>query len=167
MSQENPTTVAPAVRHASRVLLVDALDRVLLFECMAGDGGETFWITPGGGLEPGETHEDAARRELREEVGLSDVELGPWVWDRVHTFHWLGRDVTQHERFYLCRVERFDVRTHEQTAEEQAFLIGHRAWSVDEIASASGTRFSPRELAKWLRLLLQDGPPAQPWVIGA
>jgi 8-oxo-dGTP pyrophosphatase MutT (NUDIX family) len=40
--------------------------------------GELQWVMPKGGLEPGETPEGAARREIQEEVGLDALHLiGP------------------------------------------------------------------------------------------
>ncbi len=32
--------------------------------------GRTYWVIPGGGLEPGETPEECVRREMQEETGL-------------------------------------------------------------------------------------------------
>ncbi|MEM8738359.1 MAG: NUDIX domain-containing protein [Planctomycetota bacterium] len=59
------------LRHAARVLLLDARGRILLFRFVDPVTAAPFWITPGGGLDPGETHREAAQRELKEETGIS------------------------------------------------------------------------------------------------
>lgn len=41
------------------------------------EGGEDYWCLPGGALEPGETPEQGAVRELREECGVEGVVLRP------------------------------------------------------------------------------------------
>jgi 8-oxo-dGTP pyrophosphatase MutT (NUDIX family) len=152
------------MRHAARVVLLNADDRLLLIQCASGRGDGHFWITPGGGLEGDETHEQAATRELAEEIGLTGVPLGPCLWTRVHTFPWGGRVLEQHERLYLCRVDHHEPRPTRLSAEEQRVLSVMRWWTLAEIteATAAGELFSPRDLAARLQALLRDGPPARP-----
>jgi ADP-ribose pyrophosphatase YjhB (NUDIX family) len=73
------------LRRAARVIVVDEDERVLLVRFDFPDQ-RAVWATVGGGLEPGETHEEAARRELAEEAGIEVVELGMPVWTRTHVF---------------------------------------------------------------------------------
>ena len=70
--------------------------------------GAVWWATPGGALDPGETHEQAAVRELAEEAGLSRPQLGPWVWTREHLLVWAGVFTRQAERYYLIRTPAFE-----------------------------------------------------------
>jgi 8-oxo-dGTP diphosphatase len=55
----------------------DELGRLLLIR-RANEPGRGLWSVPGGRVEPGETDEDAVRREMREETGL-DVTPGTLV----------------------------------------------------------------------------------------
>lgn len=73
--ENQPMTIYP-IRHSARILLLDEQDRILLLRVDDGEAFHhnrpemiTFWITPGGGVEPGETYEATARRELWDVVG--------------------------------------------------------------------------------------------------
>ncbi|GGP05206.1 NUDIX domain-containing protein [Nonomuraea glycinis] len=54
------------------VVLTDPQGRILLGERIKA-GEEPSWCLPGGAVEPGETFEAAAVRELEEETGIGDA----------------------------------------------------------------------------------------------
>lgn len=51
--------------------------QVILVQTLVKRENRTFWGLPGGGIEPGESEEETARREAREETGL-EIELLPF-----------------------------------------------------------------------------------------
>src|SRR5262249_22656384 len=66
-------------RHAVRGLVLDSANRVLLMQ-MQLPGRPKIWVTPGGGIENGETKEQAIVRELREELGDIAIDIGAPIW---------------------------------------------------------------------------------------
>lgn len=148
-----------------RVLLVDDVERVLLFRSRRPDSGVVFWFPPGGGIEAGEDAPAAARREGGEETGLREVELEADVWHRRHVFVWGGVSYDQRERWFFARVEHFEPDMGGVTEAEKTDLTAWRWWTVDELAAATDD-LAPRDLAVRFRALLRDGPPETPLRIG-
>lgn len=155
----------PVLRAAARVLLLDPAGRVLLLHYRMPETGFAWWGTPGGGMHAGETPEQAARREVLEETGLSEFALGPCVWTRTTEFAWEGRRYRQSERIYVARVDAFEPTGDNRDLEEHGVIDDHRWWTADEIAS-SQERFAPRRLGSLLRALLGGGYPADPIDVG-
>lgn len=142
------------------MIALDAEGRILLQE-FRRDDGTTMWITPGGGLDPDESYEEAAVRELSEEVGHDGAELGPCVWTRTHEFTFRGTPYRQHERFFVARTGAFEPVHDGWEPVEHEIIVGHKWWSLDEIR-ASTALFAPRRIAELLVPLLEGNPPDSP-----
>jgi 8-oxo-dGTP pyrophosphatase MutT (NUDIX family) len=151
------------VIESARALLVDPQDRVLLIK-LVFSARQTIWLTPGGSLHPGESFEDALRREIREETGLTLADPGHWVWTSPKRIVRNGVPVDTLARVYIQHVPNFLATPTALTSEERGMFRELRWWSIDEIAGSSET-FIPRTLAVLLSPLLRGPWPAEPIVI--
>jgi 8-oxo-dGTP pyrophosphatase MutT (NUDIX family) len=151
----------PIYRPTSRVLVLDVQHRVLLL-LLEDHKLEVprLWITPGGGVEPGETFESGACRELREETGIV-APLGPCVWKRRRPVHYDGRAYDFDERYFVVRVASDVVDGGSQTDWERQVLKGARWWTLDEMR-ATDEVLAPRKLAELLAPILADEIPTEP-----
>ena len=127
-------------RPAARVVCLDADGRVLLMHWVDPIDGHDVWEPPGGGLDPGETHLQAARRELAEETGLDPAA----VLDRSvvveRDFVWKGRRFIGPEHFFLARfgTARPSLRRDGLMPDEQDILAGHGWWDLAELPGLAG-----------------------------
>ncbi len=152
-------------RHAARVLLIDDRDRTLLFRYRNPFQRYSFWVPPGGGLESGEDHRAAARRELAEETGRDDIDVGPEIWLRDHTFRWGMRTLRQKERWFLATTTAFDVPEAVVRSLAREGVKAARWWSVDELLH-TGALVTPRSLSVLLPPLLAGDIPPEPVDVG-
>ena len=154
-------------RIAARLLLLSPAERLLL---PRGEGGpiaeaaESFWFTVGGGLEPGESAADAARREIIEETGLTDAVLGPSVWysEQILTFE--GALTLFAETFFVAHARNEALDDAGWTELEREMIREWRWWSLEDIAASDEVIF-PVGLADLLGAVIAGNYPAEPLVI--
>lgn len=160
----------PVRRFTARALPVDDQGRVLLlhgFDPARPD--QPFWFTIGGAREDGESLQEAAARELFEEVGIrADAAhfAGPYGTS-VTEFTWAEYAVTQDQTFFAIRVGDDAVVSFDHMDQlEKDTITAYRWWSVAELESTEEVVY-PEDLVAMLRKVNSssmgfgvEGPPA-------
>ncbi len=162
-------------REAARVVVLDESDRVLLINARdpVNPAKGEWWEIPGGGIEAGESSAAAAARELFEETGISDAEVGPSVWQHRARYTFAGIRFDQLEHIHVARLSGGEgsgggYRPGGLEAMEALAFSGIRWWELGQLESlvGSGGRVLPPWLPAQLGRYLEEGPPAEPHDLG-
>jgi 8-oxo-dGTP diphosphatase len=141
-------------RPAARLLVTDPLGHVLLFRFDHRTGalaGTSYWATPGGGVELGETYETAAIRELNEETGILIINVGPVIARREIVFQLAnGERVLEVEQYFHISVPNKYISLNGWKATERETMTGYRWWTLPELAQTR-EQISPDNLIDLLK----------------
>ena len=150
------------VRPTVRVLLLDRSDRILLLKgrLPSRPQGIGAWFTVGGGLEAGESYRQAAAREIVEETGIAEFELGPVVWVREGVLR-IPEPAHFQEQYIVARCEGDEPNRHGWTALERELIDDIRWWTLDELLTTKDRVFPPG-LARILPPVLAGEVPVEP-----
>lgn len=91
-------------------------DHLLLIRHREHRSGRSYWIIPGGGIEPDETEEECVRREMQEETCVT-VAVRRMILDEPG----VPGGVYQRRRTYLCEILSGEPRPGYEPEEEASF----------------------------------------------
>jgi len=143
-------------RQTARVLLLDPRNQILLLKgrLPSDPSAPGAWFTVGGGVEPGESLEEAARREIFEETGFEVAEIGEVLWRREQQFVGRkGRPILIKEAFMLARCAGGEPSREGWVALERDFVDDIRWWSLEDLLATDEPVY-PADLARQLREIL-------------
>jgi ADP-ribose pyrophosphatase YjhB (NUDIX family) len=148
-----------------RLILLDNANRLLLVRFEDSSRKVSWWAAPGGALKPGESHEEALKREILEETGHHLLDPGSWIWTREHVFERAGQQYGQQERFYSRRTDAFQPVSQGLEPDEKTYVRSLRWWTLAEL-DATKDELSACDLPSLIRRLIEEGPPPEPINVG-
>jgi 8-oxo-dGTP pyrophosphatase MutT (NUDIX family) len=103
------------------------------------------WDLPKGKIDPGETPDESALREVREETGLREVALGPFLGHTLHTYPLKGRRILKKTWWYRMRTTETDTRPQTEEDIEEIRWVQPLEW----LESGPNVYESIREVVEW------------------
>ena len=123
---------------------------------------EPWWQIPGGQIDPGEDSAAAAARELYEEAGISEIQMGPCIWTQYVEFSFGGLDFKSNDFIHLARCEEsFEWSPTYLEALEAAAFEEAKWWELNELLQNS-ERVLPDRLKEFLPAILAGEIPSEP-----
>ncbi len=138
----------------ARIFLINSID--------PGDPSkEPWWEIPGGGIDPGESSAEAAKREIIEETGITDFELGPCIWTQECEFTFAGYFFDSQEWIHVawCDGGEYDPQGLEYF--EALAFRGAKWWDIDTLV-ASNELLLPTRLREFIAPIAAGNLPAKP-----
>jgi len=155
--------MSATIRPVARAIILTERHEVLLMRMAFPWLNEDLWILPGGGIEAGESPEQAVEREIFEETGARGLSIEGAVWHR--EFHVEATATLMKQQYFLVRSERYEPQATELLGNEGNWLKEYRWWQLDALLDAPDLNIEPANIAAGIQHLLKKGLPAEPYDI--
>lgn len=145
-------------RKSSRAILLNEKNEVFLFkfEFTSLVNSKTLWVTPGGGLENGESFEEGLSRELYEELGINVEIPNKYLFYRNKPFEDKNGEVfMSEERYYLVRVNAVAILFDNMTENEKRHTKSWKWWTLNDL-KISDEAFFADDLAEKIEMVLES-----------
>lgn len=130
------------IRNVVRVLLLNEEQKFLLAKIDGSNwnlrkkDGSPFsihWMTLGGKIEENEDVFSAAKREIFEEAGITDLNIGPVIWIEDY-YLWFNNELAHYKNTYVVAHTKQKTLSFENfTENEKQYIIDMKWFSYDEI----------------------------------
>lgn len=106
----------------------------LVLTCRNKSNGK-LWF-PGGGIDEGESHEQALLRECLEETGITNIDIKRLLGNFRNYFYYEPEDLAMdaHLHFYECTTIEEKVKSNEEVDDDEA--VDFKWTSIDQIEQA-------------------------------